>query len=307
MASNPIPQQLELMFALAEDMADGLAVHGTAAGVQQNTETRVRADLAAARVGGAAFDTARQSKRDAVAAQNIADSNGKGFIGTAVGILKNFLGTSWSESWEPAGFRQGTISAPTVMAARQTLLADLRDYFTGHAAQEVVALNVTAAQAGTLFTALSTARAAVNNALADVGDKKVARDTTVLTLYRRMRGLADELGQLLDDNDPRWPAFGLVAPGASETPDSPDSLIAVIGTEPGTVHVDWADVPRALRYRVFKQIVGTDADFVAVATVNDSDATLSGLPSGATVRIRVTAVNDAGESSPSAAVEIALP
>lgn len=233
MASNTIPQQLELMFALAEDMADGLAVHGNAAGVQQNTEARMRADLAAARTGETAFDAARQSKRDAVAAQNIADSNGKGFIGTAVGVLKNFLGTSWSESWEPAGFRQGTISAPSVMAARQTLLADLQDYFASHAAQEVAALNVTAAQAGTLFTALSSARAAVNLALADVGEKKVIRDLAVQTLYRRMRGLADELGQLLDDNDPRWPAFGLVAPGASETPDSPDSLVAILGTEPG--------------------------------------------------------------------------
>lgn len=307
MASNPIPQQLELMFALGEDMADGLAVHEIAAGVQQNTQARVRADLAAARAGGAAFDAARQSKRDAVSAQNIADSNGKAFIGTAVGILKNFLGTSWSESWEPAGFRQGTISAPTIMAARQTLLADLRDYFTGHAAQEVVALNVTAAQAGTLFTALSTARAAVNNALADVGDKKVARDTTVLTLYRRMRGLADELGQLLEANDPRWPAFGLVAPGASETPDSPDSLIAIIGTEPGTVHVDWADVPRALRYRVFKQIVGVDPNFIAAMTVSDSDATLSGLPVAATIRLQVTAVNDAGESQPSPTIDAVMP
>lgn len=32
--------------------------------------------------------------------------------------------------------------------------------------------------------------------------------------------------------------------------------------------------------------------------VQDSDATLNGLPSGATVKIRVTSANDAGESAP---------
>ncbi|NCO39978.1 MAG: hypothetical protein GW892_14845, partial [Armatimonadetes bacterium] len=64
--------------------------------------------------------------------------------------------------------------------------------------------------------------------------------------------------------------------------------------EPGTLLADWADAPRAQRYRVWKQVVGVDEDFVAALTVNDSDATLTGLPSGTTVRIRVTAVDDAG-------------
>jgi hypothetical protein len=44
--------------------------------------------------------------------------------------------------------------------------------------------------------------------------------------------------------------------------------------------------------------VGTDNDFHAVQTVQDSDATLPGLPSGATVKLRVTSANDAGESTP---------
>ena len=307
MAANPISQQLELMFALAEDMADGLAAHAVGVGIAQNTEARMRDDLAAARLGQSNFETARQAKRDAVSAQNIADSNARSFILSAAGVLRNFLGTTWSESWEPAGFRQSSISVPTVMAARQTLLADLRDYFTTHAAQEVVALNITATQAGTLFTALSTARSAVNNALSEVADKKAARDGTVRSLNRRMRGLVDELGQLLEDSDPRWVAFGLLAPGASETPDSPDGIVLVAGAEPGSILVDWADVPRALRYRVFKQVIGTDANFVPAATVNDSDATLTGFTTGATVRIQITAVNDAGESQPSAAVEIVVP
>lgn len=44
-----------------------------------------------------------------------------------------------------------------------------------------------------------------------------------------------------------------------------------------------------------------------MATVEDSDATLSGLTLGQVVRITVTAANDAGESQPTAAVTITVP
>lgn len=307
MAENPIPKDLELMFALGEDMADGLATHAATIGIFQNTEARVRTDLAAARTAYENFINARANKRTLVTAQTLADSNGKAFILSAVGVLKNFLGTSWSEAWEPAGFINESLAMPSTLAARQTVLAALGSYFTGHATHENAPLGVTAVIAGTRFTALSDARSAVNNALADVGTKKVLRDAAVRTLYKRMRGLIDELGQLLEDDDPRWPAFGLVPPGASLIPDPPDSLILVAGPGLGTLQVDWADVPLATRYRVFKQVVGVDADFVHVVTVTESDAEISGLPPGATVRVRVTSANDAGESAPSATAEIVMP
>jgi hypothetical protein len=41
--------------------------------------------------------------------------------------------------------------------------------------------------------------------------------------------------------------------------------------------------------------------------VSDSDCTLSGLPSGKTVRVRIVAANEAGEAAPSAVMEIAVP
>lgn len=54
-------------------------------------------------------------------------------------------------------------------------------------------------------------------------------------------------------------------------------------------------------------IVGTDTDFRAVESVQDSDATLSGLPSGATVKVRVTSVNGAGESQPGPEAQAVVP
>ena len=76
--------------------------------------------------------------------------------------------------------------------------------------------------------------------------------------------------------------------------------------EDGNAFADWDDTPRALRYHVELQIVGVDLDFRRVATVTDSDATITGLPSGATVRVRVLAVNDAGNGPPSGVVEVVL-
>jgi len=53
-------------------------------------------------------------------------------------------------------------------------------------------------------------------------------------------------------------------------------------------------------------VVGVDAKPIAVATVTDSDATLTGLPSGKTVNVTVTAVNDAGESQSSAEATVIM-
>jgi len=94
--------------------------------------------------------------------------------------------------------------------------------------------------------------------------------------------------------------------GASHVPDMPEGLV-LAGNGPGVVFADWADTPRAEHYRVEKQIVSVDADFVRAETRDASDATLTGLPSGKTLRVRIVAVNEAGPSVPSAVVEIVVP
>lgn len=306
MASNTLPQGIEALFTLAEDMADGLNAHETAVGVKQNTQTAVRAALSDAQTKQSAFLAARSAQKSLTAAQTVADSNAKAFIAAARSVLATYLGAGWSQAWVATGFPNQSTAVPSTMAERQALLASLQAYFTANPSQENAPLNVTAARAGTLFTALSDARSAVNAGLVDAGQKKAARDASETALRRRMRGLVDELTQLVAEDDPRWYAFGLNPPAAPDTPDVPDGLVLTAG-EAGTVLADWADAARAEHYRVFKQVVGTDPDFVAVAMVNDSDATLSGLPSGGTVRVRVTAVNEAGESLPSESAEMVVP
>ncbi len=307
MAANPIPAVVAPLLALAEDAADGAHTFQAGIGLKQNLEVNIRADITALRTAEQNYAAAKTAKDTFSSNLQTADSNGRAFIKAASALFKQVISESWSDAWAATGFPDGSTAIPTTQEERLTLLGALRGYFTANPTKEIstATLVITAAKADTLFTALSDARAAVNNGNTDSGNKKAARDAALGNLQNRLRGLIAELGQLLGDNDPRWDAFGLNEPGASATPDVPEGLVVTPGTG-HELHADWADARRATRYRVWKQVVTVDADFVAFATVNDSNATLAGLPVGKTVKIRVTAANDAGESVPSAEVQVVV-
>ena len=72
-------------------------------------------------------------------------------------------------------------------------------------------------------------------------------------------------------------------------------------------HADWADAARHTGYHIEILIVGVDEEFHRVLTRKNSDARLTGLPTGKTVRVRVNAVNTAGEGAYSDVVEIVVP
>lgn len=306
MASNILPSGLQDLFTLAEDMADGLHAHEAAIGIKQNTEAVFRADLTAAITAQTNHVAAQTAKVALSTAVTVADSNGKAFISTARNVLATYLGNGYSQAWDATGFPDQSTAVPGTQAKRQVLLQSLQNYFTANPAQENPPLNITAARAGNLFAALSDARSAANDGNTDAGQKKNLRDAAEKTLRNRMSGLVSELGQLLEDTDPLWLAFGLNEPGATNLPDVADSLILTVGGT-GTVLADWSDASRATRYRVFKQVVGVDATMVAAATVTDSDYTFTGLPSGKTLKVQIISANDAGQAAPSTAAEIVVP
>lgn len=306
MASNEIPVAQDQLFTLAEDMADGLNNHESTVGIQQNTQAALRADLAAARLAQQEYDVSRSAKATLSTAAIVADSNGKAYLAAARKILALRHGDGWSDAWLPTGFPNNSTAVPDLAAERQALLFALADYFTANPTHENAPLNVTAARATTLANALSAARSSVNDAVTDCGLTKAERDRKNTALRKRMRGLVNELAQLLEDDDPLWNAFGLNMPGAPNTPDVPDAPTLSAGAG-GSVLADWPDARRADYYRVFQQVVGVDADFVFVDNPADSDLTLTGLPHGATVKICVSAVNAAGESQRSEPTEIIVP
>lgn len=54
---------------------------------------------------------------------------------------------------------------------------------------------------------------------------------------------------------------------------------------------------------MFKQVVGSDNDFVFALTANDTSEDMNTFTPGQHVKVRVTAVNEAGESQLTDAVE----
>lgn len=298
MASNALPANLDSLLAMGDAMADGLDDLEVVIGVLQHTATKLRVNLAAVVAKQLAFNTSKSARAGLTQTQTTADGNGRVFIGQTKNVLAATLGSQWSQVWEATGFPNQSLSVPTKQDERLSLLGSLQAYLTANPTLENAPLNVTAARGGLLFTALSDARNAVNANLADGAQKKSEREVAVVGLRVRLRGVIDELTSLLDPDDPRWYQFGLVPPASSDAPEAPENLILTAGASPGEVLADWSDSPRAVSYRVYKKIVGVDPDFVLAASPADSDATLTGLPSGQTVQVQVVAVGDQGLVSP---------
>ncbi len=87
-------------------------------------------------------------------------------------------------------------------------------------------MEVTAARATTLHTALSGARKGVNLALDKSKGKFLLREPLEAQFRHRYRAVVHELGGLLDDEDSRWYQFGLNRPADPATPGVPFSVQA---------------------------------------------------------------------------------
>ena len=309
MATNPIPNGLPQLFALAEDAADGAHAQGAAIGLKQNTEDAIRADLAAAKNAEDNYAAGKTDKDTLSSNLRTADSNGRSFIKSCGAYFSQVISENWSAAWAATGFPNQSTAIPGTQDARLTLLGSLKTYFTKNPTMEVNTPNLvlTAVLAGTLFTALSDARAALNAGCGDAGTLRNLRDAAVDDLKTRLRGLIAELGQLLDDDSPIWDAFGLNEPGSDATPDVPEAPVLTPGGAPGTLHADWPHARNAARYHVWLFTVDVDIAYRNVATANDTEATLTGLPSGKTAKIQLTAVNNAGESLPSVEAAAVVP
>ena len=307
MASNQLPDGINQLFTLAEDMADGLHNHGAAIGVAQNTETVMRAALTAAVTAQTNHLAAQTAKDTLGTAAAVANSNAKSFISTARRILIESLGDEYNQQWDATGFPDNSTAVPVAPEDRQALLQALKNYLTANPTMEVNSPKIvfTAAKAGTLFTALSDARSAAGDGNTVAGQKMNLRNAAEDVLRTRMTGLISELRQLLSDTDPLWLAFGLNEPGAPALPEAADGLVLTAGGA-GIVLAHWTAAARALHYRIYKWVVTVDNDFVNLGLVDDTQHSFTGLPSGKTVKIRVIATNNAGDA-PAIIAEIVVP
>ena len=113
-----------------------------------------------------------------------------------------------------------------------------------------------------------------------------------------MAGLRNELDQVLDSDDMRWRTFGFARPIDRRIPKAVAGLTLRAGGHPGEIIVEWAASVGAENYRVVRQVQTVDSEAVEIGLFSDRMVIISGLPSGKSVIVSVTARNPAGETLP---------
>jgi hypothetical protein len=305
MASNELPRPLDRLFALGDKNLAGLTTHEVALDVKQNTHARLSPVLAAARAAETTYGDCKVARKTANAAVIDADNDAKVFISNARKRFAKFFGEAYSLEWEAAGWPNSSNAMPRTQDERYSLVESIRLHLVATPAHESVDMDVTAAIAATIRGALTTARGALTQKVTEQGQAKAVRDNQVAALRGRMSGLVKELATLMPGDDARWYAFGLSRPVDEDTPEAP-TVMSLVSGGPNTALADWDDPLRADRYRLWIWIVGVDTEWRHVQTVYDSDATIADLPTGATVKARVTSANDAGESDPGPEAELVI-
>jgi len=293
MASNRLPDALDKLMTLAEDAADGAHEHEAAIGLLQNTEAKIRADLAALVAANQHFGDMTGQNPGMTTDVTVARSNGRAFAVSLRDTLKPAFGQRASQAWVPVGFTAQSIAVPSTGEKLLPLLMSMKNFLSANAAYEVntTKLVLTSALAGTLHTALSDARSARNNHDTDGTTALNARNVAEEKLRTRLRGLIGELELLIDPLDARWLAFGLKRPGAPDSPDAPENTrVTALGGLKLRVQCD--STPRADYFQVWKKVVGVDADFVLADSPHEPDVILENLPLGAVVEIKMRGVNE---------------
>ena len=148
---------------------------------------------------------------------------------------------------------------------------------------------------------------ASNQSNTDAGNAQAAYQKGIDAAHARGSGLLAELDQLLDDNDPRWLAFGFEMPGHPGSPAVPQNLTVAAGAAGSqTLFAHCDDARRADGYR-FTVLDAVDNSQLAELLTQDAEATFDNLPSGKNVKLIATARNAAGESQPCNAVAAVAP
>lgn len=298
MASNPTPDNADVLRALADRMADGCQVHEASIGILQNTEAALRAAITALSNAETQAGFKKTELAAAYAALDTADTEGGTCINNCKLRLRQVLGERWNPSWEPTGFPDQSTAVPNTQDKRFTLLDALKNYFTAMPAHENAGMGATAALCTAAWTALSNARQTVAACEAAQTAAFEARAAATDALRRRVRGLISELETLIATDDARWEAFGLNIPAHPAAPEPVSSLTAApLGS--GRIELSYAYAVRALRFKVESWILGTDTEWQSKASAKDLEVILKGYTAGQQVKLRVIAANDGGDAAPS--------
>jgi hypothetical protein len=305
MAANPTPDNDDVLCALAEDLADGCHLHEVAIGIKQNLESVLRAAIQAVAEQKQLLGKARATLDAETITHEGKDKEASQVLTNCKLRLAKLFGSRWNPAWEPTGFPGQSTAIPGTMDLRFSLLNSLKVYFTANPASESVDGEATAAICAAKHGEVSTARQEVNTAKTNLTTRKAGAEEVVRTLRKRVRGLIDELGTLLADDDARYAAFGLNIPAHPVAPNAIASLtLAALGN--GRVLAKWTYSTRMTDTRLMARVVGGDEDFASIGHTDGLEKLLTGYTAGQTLEVQAIAYNDGGDApaSPVASVVV---
>lgn len=297
MASNPTPDNPDVLRALADRMADGCNEHEATIGILQNTEAAMRAAITGLSNAETQVGLKKNAVSTAYATLLAADEAGLTTLTGCKLCLAAKLGQRWSAAWEPTGFPNQSTAVPDTRDKRFTLLDALKNYFTAVPTHENAGMGATAALCLAAWTTLSDARHGVSAAESAQTTALNTRTATTDALRKRVRGLINELETLIAADDPRWEAFGLNIPANPRAPE-PVLNVTAAALGNGRIEASWPYATRATRYRVETFTVGVDTEWQNKASAKDLEVILKGLTAGQVVKVRIIASNDGGDAAP---------
>ena len=306
MANNSLPGTTSQFIQLGNNMLAGLKALGTTLKITQITPAQFQTDLTAFVNADNAFNAAR-SARQGASDQVIGTVAEIGeWLGVVRGVLTGHFGARWNTMWAQAGFTNHSTAVPAKSDARIGLAASLGAFFTENPSYEVAGMEVTAAKALALGSAVQAATQTLATAEVTLSTIGQTWDGASAALAQKMRGLIKLLEVTLTRDDPRWLAFGLKMPATNSTPGRPQNLAAHLDGSAAMV-VQCDPQPLATRYRWRTRIVGAQTEFELAASTTDPMASIREVSPGQTVEILVQAVNGSLQGVASEPIFFTLP
>ena len=283
----------------------GATDHGTTIGLKHNTVPILTIDKNALLAADAAVDVALAELKSRRAVLTNVTNASTSFIYLTRDLLKPTLGRHYSNGWNPLGF-SGSLEVPRSSPKVKFVLQKLVGYLTENTEAQSAEKNVTPEHAQSLLDSMIMNENSVKAQEVVLRDAVRARQAKLKLVADRISSLVRELTDRIDPMDSRWIAFGLNVPGAKAIPAIPANVIAVL-VGPTAAAVKWDRAARADSYHLWKKVIGVDTEMVRVETREDLDYVFEGLPSGKTVQLAVSAVNNGGESQLSEPVSVVTP
>ncbi len=305
MATNPTPDDDDVLISLTEELADGCHTHEASLGIKAQTEAVMRAALLAAKTALMNLGAAKVLRDQKETQLDAADAAGTLVLKNCRMRMVKLYGPDFDANWETAGWPNHSTAVPRTPDERFTLLGAMDLYFTANPAAEHVAFDATAAICHAAHEAVSDARSALNSAESGVSVAKSALPTVMRTLRRRVRALIVELGTLLAEDDARWEDFGLNIP-ANPTAPEPIEDLTLTALGGGKVFAQWPYATRMTGTRIMLKRIGVDDEPASAGSVGGLEKLLTGLTAGQTVEVFVIATNDGGDAAPSPTRSVAV-